>query len=104
MPGTLLRVAPRGLEESLTSQLNAPNYEQPGESPYVIVCMCNALGERQICAQRDRGVATARDVFKELQCEPRCATCVPEIEDILSAKAFLPAYQSSSNSPAADCR
>jgi bacterioferritin-associated ferredoxin len=62
--------------------------------------MCNALGERQICAQRDRGASTARDVFKSLNCEPRCATCVREIEDILSTKT----YQSSSNSPAADCR
>ena len=88
------------MEESLTRELNAPNYEQPGESPFVIVCMCNALGERQICAQRDRGASTARDVFTSLNCEPRCATCVPEIEDILSTKT----YQSSSNSPAADCR
>jgi len=66
----------------------------------MIVCMCNALRERQICAQRDRGVATARDVFASLQCEPVCSTCVPEIEDLLTAKA----YASSSNSPAADCR
>lgn len=66
----------------------------------MIVCMCNALGERQICAQRDRGAADALDVFAQLNCEPRCSTCVPEIEELLAARA----YASSSNSPAADCR
>jgi bacterioferritin-associated ferredoxin len=66
----------------------------------MIVCMCNALGERQICAQRDRGAADALDVFAKLNCEPRCASCVPEIEELLAARI----YASSSNSPAADCR
>lgn len=67
----------------------------------MIVCMCNALGERQICAQRDRGAADALDVFAKLNCEVRCATCVPEIEELLLASRT---YASSSNSPAADCR
>lgn len=69
----------------------------------MIVCMCNALGERQICAQRDRGASSALDVFAKLDCEPRCATCVPEIEELLAAGALAYA-SSSSSSPAADCR
>jgi bacterioferritin-associated ferredoxin len=66
----------------------------------VIVCVCNALRDRQICAERDRGAYTVPDLFASLNCEPRCATCVPEIEDMLKQ----PAYASSSVSPAADCR
>jgi len=65
----------------------------------VIVCICNSLRERQICAQRDRGACTVRELFASLDCEPRCASCVPEIEDLLAKD-----YTSSSNSPAADCR
>ena len=66
----------------------------------MIVCICNALRERQICAQRDRGACTVRELFASLDCEPRCATCVPDIEDLLTAKPYV----SSSISPTADCR
>ncbi len=66
----------------------------------MIVCICNALRERQICAERERGACTVRDLFASLDCEPRCATCVPEIEELLGQ----PAQLVSSSSPAADCR
>ncbi len=65
----------------------------------MIVCICNNLKERQICAQRDRGACTVRELFASLDCEPRCATCVPEISDLLAK-----GYSSSPSSPAADCR
>jgi bacterioferritin-associated ferredoxin len=65
----------------------------------MIVCICNALRERQICEERDRGACTVRDLFSSLQCEPRCASCVPEIEGLLLAR-----YEPSVNSPTADCR
>ena len=67
----------------------------------MIVCICNALGERQICAERDRGACTVRELFSSLDCEPRCATCVPEIQELLTAATYSAA---SSNSPTADCR
>src|ERR1700733_12520785 len=51
--------------------------------PPLIVCICNELRDRQICAQRDRGACTVRELFASLDCEPRCASCVPEIEDLL---------------------
>ena len=66
----------------------------------MIVCICNSLRERQICAKRDQGASTVRELFASLDCEPRCATCVPEIKDLLSMKSYV----SSSSSPAADCR
>jgi bacterioferritin-associated ferredoxin len=65
----------------------------------VIVCICNSLRDRQICDERDRGACTVRELFASLDCEPRCATCVPEIEDLLTKT-----YVASPNSPAADCR
>jgi bacterioferritin-associated ferredoxin len=79
---------------------NGPNYGPPFEVRPVIVCICNALRERQICEQRDRGACTVRELFSSLHCEPRCASCVPEIEDLLQTAPYV----SSSNSPAADCR
>ena len=77
-----------------------PNYAPPDEILPMIVCICNELRDRQICAQRDRGACTVRELFASLDCEPRCATCVPDIEDLLTMKS----YASSSSSPAADCR
>lgn len=67
----------------------------------MIVCICNALREKQICAQRERGACTVRELFSSLECEPRCATCVPEIEELLKRNAYV---ASSSSAPAADCK
>jgi bacterioferritin-associated ferredoxin len=50
----------------------------------VFVCICNGLRERQVCAQREKGVRDAGEVFAALDCEPRCATCVPEITALLA--------------------
>jgi bacterioferritin-associated ferredoxin len=93
-----LRPNAAGLEESLIRYLNGPNYALPVESRPVIVCICNSLPERQICASRDAGACTVRELFASLNCEPRCATCVPEIEELLTQS-----YALSSSSPAADC-
>lgn len=58
----------------------------------MIVCICNCLRESQIRKQRDAGVATTADeVFATYDCEPRCARCVPEIEQLLAAGRPAPA-------------
>jgi bacterioferritin-associated ferredoxin len=49
----------------------------------MIVCVCNCISERSVRAQRDAGASTPQDVFASLDCEPRCATCIPEIEVLL---------------------
>jgi bacterioferritin-associated ferredoxin len=49
----------------------------------MIVCLCNGISERSICAQRDAGACTPEEVFASLDCEARCATCIPEIEALL---------------------
>ncbi len=66
----------------------------------MIVCICNSLPERKICAARDSGACTVRELFASLGCETRCASCVPEIEDLLMKTNYVP----SPISPAADCR
>jgi bacterioferritin-associated ferredoxin len=86
------------LEESLIGHLNGPNHDPWREDVPVIVCICNALPEGKICASRDKGACTVRELFASLDCEPRCATCVPEIENLLTQS-----YSSSASSPAADC-
>ena len=63
----------------------------------MIVCICNCIKESDIRAKRDAGTATSSDLFRSFDCEPRCATCVPEIEELLQ-----PAYSASSSSPAAN--
>lgn len=49
----------------------------------MIVCVCNCISDRSVRAQRDAGACTPKDVFDSLGCEPRCATCVPEMEALL---------------------
>lgn len=49
----------------------------------MILCICNNLSEHQIedacsCAK------DASEVHKCLSCEPRCAMCIPDIEEIFN--------------------
>ncbi|HTW82880.1 MAG TPA: (2Fe-2S)-binding protein [Candidatus Sulfotelmatobacter sp.] len=53
----------------------------------MIVCICNALREREIERNVSTGgVQTVDDVFSAAGCEARCGTCVPEIEGMLLRK------------------
>ncbi|MGD1066706.1 MAG: (2Fe-2S)-binding protein [Vulcanimicrobiaceae bacterium] len=52
----------------------------------MIVCICNALREREIERNLAAGVRTVDDVFSASGCEARCGTCVPEIEGMLLQK------------------
>jgi bacterioferritin-associated ferredoxin len=49
----------------------------------MIVCVCNRISERSVCALRDAGASTPEDVFASLDCEARCESCIPEIERLL---------------------
>lgn len=49
----------------------------------MIICVCNNLSEHQIedacsCAKH------ADEVYGCLNCEPRCAICVPDVEEIFN--------------------
>jgi bacterioferritin-associated ferredoxin len=59
----------------------------------VIVCICNRLNERSICGQRERGARDADALFASFDCEPRCGTCIPEIESLLRQDDGAPGEQ-----------
>lgn len=50
----------------------------------MIVCLCNALREREIRSGVARGVATVDEVFSSFGCEARCRTCVPDIAEMIA--------------------
>jgi len=50
----------------------------------LIVCVCNRINERTVCAaQRACGARCADDIFDALNLEPRCGSCVPEMESLI---------------------
>ncbi len=49
----------------------------------MIVCICNCLNDRTICARRESGTRDVDALFASFDCEPKCGTCVPEIESLL---------------------
>ena len=52
----------------------------------MVLCICNVLGDREITAcVKARPVADVNDVFQAFNCEPRCASCIPEIQEIVSS-------------------
>ena len=53
----------------------------------MIVCICNALREKEIAREAVRGATDASQVFASLGCEQRCGTCVPEIQTLLGQPA-----------------
>jgi len=50
----------------------------------MFVCICNALRERQIETGRELGIRDPLQIFEAFQCEPRCSSCIPEIETLLA--------------------
>jgi bacterioferritin-associated ferredoxin len=49
----------------------------------MVYCFCNALRERDINGAVDAGASTVEELFEKVGCEPRCATCVPEIGELV---------------------
>jgi bacterioferritin-associated ferredoxin len=49
----------------------------------MIVCICNALREREIARSAETGATSPAQVFASLDCELRCGSCVPEIQVLL---------------------
>jgi bacterioferritin-associated ferredoxin len=50
----------------------------------VIVCLCNALREREIERGLAQGVETVDELFSTFNCEARCRTCVPDIAAMIA--------------------
>lgn len=46
-------------------------------------CICNSLKDGDVREAARRGAGTVGQVFKALDCKPKCATCVTCIRDVL---------------------
>lgn len=44
------------------------------------VCLCNSLKDKDIQAAIDGGAKCAKDVYKQLGCQPECCKCVPYVQ------------------------
>ncbi len=53
------------------------------ETAPVYVCNCNGIRERQARAAIDAGASKPADIFKSLQCSPRCAKCVCDMRRMI---------------------
>lgn len=49
----------------------------------MIVCLCNALREREVERNLARGIETVDEVFSSFDCEARCRSCVPDIAEMI---------------------
>ena len=47
------------------------------------VCNCNGIRERQVRAAIDAGASRPVDIFKSLDCRPRCARCVCDMRHMI---------------------
>jgi bacterioferritin-associated ferredoxin len=53
----------------------------------VIVCVCNALRERQVRdAARASGSACAHTAYAQLGCKVKCGMCLPFARDVVRAE------------------
>ncbi|WP_445679715.1 (2Fe-2S)-binding protein [Radicibacter daui] len=49
------------------------------------VCICNALTDSQIRETVCSGARRCAEVYRDLDCSPRCGKCVGEIADMVRA-------------------
>ncbi len=47
------------------------------------VCLCNAITDRQVCAQAALDDCTVSMIYRSLGTKPRCGKCVPTVRQML---------------------
>jgi bacterioferritin-associated ferredoxin len=52
----------------------------------VYVCNCNGIREREVRAAVAAGARRAVDVFRARACQPRCAKCVCQMQQMIVAE------------------
>jgi bacterioferritin-associated ferredoxin len=57
----------------------------------MIVCLCNALTDRDVRDAAARGATRVALVYRECGCRPDCGKCAGEMRDILRAPPRPPA-------------
>lgn len=48
------------------------------------ICLCNAVTDRAIRTVARQADCSVSDVYRALNCAPKCGKCVPMVRDMLS--------------------
>lgn len=48
------------------------------------ICLCNAVTDRAIRSVAGESACSVSDVYRALNCAPKCGKCVPMVRDMLS--------------------
>lgn len=54
-----------------------------GVGAAVIVCVCNALREKQVRAKARAGSGSVGRVYASLGCKPQCGQCLPFAREVI---------------------
>ena len=52
----------------------------------MIVCVCNAITEKEVREAASQGARTPEDAYARLGCEPQCGCCLDYAQDIIDAE------------------
>ena len=63
-----------------------------GARPYVYVCNCNGIREREARAAIEAGAARPADIFRHCQSAARCAKCVCDMRRMIQERRSALAY------------
>lgn len=50
----------------------------------MFVCVCNAIRDREVRAQVNKGASTPGQVFKAEGCRPNCGSCINHMRDVIA--------------------
>lgn len=50
------------------------------------VCICHAIREKDVARVIEQGETTLAGIYRELNCKPRCGTCLGTMSKILAEK------------------
>jgi bacterioferritin-associated ferredoxin len=60
----------------------------------MILCLCNALSDKQVTEAVEKGAAKPREVYAHCACKAQCGTCTRLILNMIRDLAAPPAAQS----------
>jgi bacterioferritin-associated ferredoxin len=60
----------------------------------MILCLCNALSDKQVTEAVEKGAAKPREVYAHCACKAQCGTCTRMILNMIRDLAAPPAAQS----------
>ena len=52
----------------------------------MIVCVCNAITEKEVREAARQGARTPEDAYARLGCEPQCGCCLDYAQELIDAE------------------